>query len=92
MTKLHRLTLFATIYFLALFIFVSNVNALFDSNVDKAKEFMQAGMYPQAIALLEKEINDNPTNAKAHFELGICYVNQNSYNSADERFANFCRW
>ena len=63
-------------FFIALFIFVSDGNALFDSNVDKAKEFLQAGMYPQAIALLEKEINDNPTNAEAHFQLGICYINQ----------------
>lgn len=91
MTKLHRLNLSAIICFLALFIFTSHANALFDSNVDKANEFMQAGMYPQAIALLEKEINDNPTNAEAHFQLGICYVNQSNYSSADERFASAVR-
>ena len=91
MTKFHRLSFLTTICFLALFIFISHANALFDSNVDKAKEFMQAGMYPQAIALLEKEINDDPTNAGAHFQLGICYINQNNYSSADERFASAVR-
>jgi len=76
---------------LAVFMFVAHAHALFDSNVDKAKDFMKAGMYPQAIALLEKEINDNPTNAEAHFQLGICYINQNNYSSADERFASAVR-
>jgi tetratricopeptide (TPR) repeat protein len=76
---------------LAVFMFVAHAHALFDSNVDKAKDFMQAGMYPQAAALLEKEINDNPTNAEAHFQLGICYVNQGNYSSADERFASAVR-
>ncbi len=91
MTQLRRLILINMICFLAMFIFVSHVQAIFDSNVDKAKEFMQAGMYPQAIALLEKEISDNPTNSEAHFQLGICYVNQNNYSSADERFASAVR-
>jgi tetratricopeptide (TPR) repeat protein len=52
---------------------------------------MQAGMYPQAIALLQKEIKENPTNAEAHFQMGVCYVNQNIYSSADERFASAVR-
>ena len=91
MTKLHRLSFLTTICFIAAIIFTSHVYALFDSDVDKAKEFMQAGMYPQAIALLEKEINDNPTNAEAHFQIGICYINQNNYSGADERFASAVR-
>ncbi len=88
MNKLYRLSLLTTICFLALFVFTSSVYALFDSNVKKAKEFMQAEMYPQAIALLEKEISEEPTNADAHFQLGICYINQNKYSGADERFAS----
>ena len=91
MTKVCRVSFLTTICFLALLIFVSHGNALFDSNVDKAKEFMQAGMYPQATTLLEKEISDNPTNAEAHFQLGICYINQNNYSSADDRFASAVR-
>ena len=88
MKKSLRLSLSTTICFIALFMFASHVYAIFDSNVKKAKEFMQAGMYPQAIALLEKEINEEPTNDEAHFQLGICYINQNNYSGADERFAS----
>ena len=62
--------------------------SLFNSDVKKAKEFMAAGMYPQAISLLEKRINDKPTDAEAHYQLGICYINSGNYGSADERFAS----
>ncbi|MBU1778104.1 hypothetical protein KJ992_00355, partial [Patescibacteria group bacterium] len=66
------------------------------NRIQQAAEFMNAGMYPQAIALLEVEINGdeikrikaNPTNAEAHFQLGICYVNQSLFNDAEERFAS----
>ena len=91
MSHFHRLNFLPIICFLAIVIWIAPANALFDSNVKKAKEFMQAGMYPQAIALLEKEINDNPTNAEAHFQLGVCYVNQSNYSRAEERFASTVR-
>lgn len=65
-------------------------------NVSKAREFMKAGMYPQAIALLEKEIygdernqtTANPANAEAHYLLGACLVQKGDYGKADERFAS----
>ena len=65
-------------------------------NVSKAKEFMKAGMYLQAIALLEKEIygdernqtTANPANAEAHHLLGACLVQKGNYSKADERFAS----
>jgi tetratricopeptide (TPR) repeat protein len=56
--------------------------------VDKAKEFMSAGMYPQAIELLNKRIMDKPTDADAHFLVGTCYVNTGNYAKADERFGS----
>ncbi|WKZ32806.1 MAG: tetratricopeptide repeat protein [Thermodesulfobacteriota bacterium] len=66
------------------------------SNVSRAKEFMKAGMYPQAIALLEKEIygdetnqaTANPANAEAHYLLGVCLVQNGNFSQADERFAS----
>jgi len=67
------------------------VSASYAGNVSKAKDFIKAGMYPQAIELLDKEIHDNPTNAEAHFELGSCYVNQGRYGDADARFASAVR-
>lgn len=85
--------LLAIFYFLAFF---SIGHAYAKDNVTQAKEFMKAGMYPQAIAVLEKEIygnekakvKANPMNAEAQFLLGVCYANQSRYNDADERFAS----
>ena len=59
--------------------------------VNKAKEFMAAGMYPQAIELLSKRINDKPSDSEAHFQLGICFIHTKNYQRADERFASAVR-
>ena len=63
-------------------------HALFNGDVDKANEFMAAGMYPQAISLLDKRINEKPTDAKAHFKLGVCYVHTSNFGWADARFVS----
>lgn len=69
----------------------STSSALFNSDVTKAKEFMAAGMYPQAIELLDKRINDKPTDAEAHFQMGICFINTGKYGQADKRFGSAVR-
>jgi len=56
--------------------------------VKKAKEFMAAKMFHQAVAILEKQIIDKPTDTEAHYQLGICYINQQNFSGADERFAS----
>jgi len=85
-----RLAFFA-ISFLFLLALIAPAHALLDNEVDKAKEFMKAGMYPQAIELLNKRIKDKPTDAEAHFQLGICYLNNGNYGGAEERFASAVR-
>ena len=83
-----------TLVALVTLIAYTSVNIAFADNISKAKEFMKAGMYPQAVALLKKEIygdeksDGNPLNAEAHFQLGACYVNQLNFNMADDRFAS----
>lgn len=62
--------------------------SIFENDVDKAKKFMSAGMYPQAIELLNKTISEKPDNAEAHFQLGICYINTDNFRSAGERFGS----
>ena len=81
----------ALIVLIAMLVFTATSNAFFNNDVEKAKEFMAAAMYPQAIQLLEKRINDKPTDAEAHFQLGICYINTGNYNGADERFGSAVR-
>lgn len=80
----------------ALIFLISLNNAFAKDNVSKAKEFMQANMYPAAIALLEKEVygiggdlsKANPRNYEAQFLLGLCYVRESRLKEADERFAS----
>lgn len=47
--------------------------ALYANDVKLAEDNIAAGKYPLAISLLEKEVDANPKNAKAHFLLGTCY-------------------
>jgi tetratricopeptide (TPR) repeat protein len=74
-----------------------NVSGLFlsvgcgNSGVEKAKEFMAAGMYPQAKELLDKRIQENPEDAEAHYTLGVCFLNTGDLHKADERFASAVR-
>ena len=73
-----------------LLIFVLSVcgNAFALGEVKKAKKLMASEMYPQAVALLEKRIAERPTDAEAHFQLGICYIKQQNYSRADEWFTD----
>ncbi len=58
-----------TVFVALLLTFTFPSNAFFKSDVAKAKEFMQAGMYPQAIELLKKRISKKPADAEAHNQL-----------------------
>ena len=54
----------------------------------KAKEFMEASMYDQAISLLDIEIQDNPKNAEANFLLGKCYLQTSNHSKVEKYFRN----
>ena len=56
--------------------------------VGKAEDFIKAGMYPQAIDVLEKRIMEKPTDAEAQFLLGNCYVHTGSLSQANDRFSS----
>jgi tetratricopeptide (TPR) repeat protein len=73
-------------YLLMLIVFVSIVPYGCSGEVDKAKEFIKAGMYPQAIEVLNKQIEKEPTDAEAQFQLGICFINTGDFSNANERF------
>lgn len=59
----------ASLIIVSIFIFLVSCG---ENSTNKAKEFMAANMYEQAIALLEQEIQKNPKNADAHLLLGEC--------------------
>ena len=54
----------------------------------RAKAFMAARMYPEAIELLNNRISNKPTDVEAHFQLGICYVNSGLIKKANNQFIN----
>lgn len=85
-----RLAFFAG-SFLFLCTLISPAHALFENEVDKAKDFIKAGMFPQAIEQLNKRITDKPTDAEAHYLLGTCYMNTGDYGAAEERFKSAVR-
>jgi tetratricopeptide (TPR) repeat protein len=62
--------------------------AVLNQDVKEAKNFMEMGMYSQAIELLNKRINENPSDAEAHLLLGECYLNQGDYLKAKGQFDN----
>lgn len=57
-----------------------------ENSTNKAKEFMAANMYEQAIALLEQEIQKNPKNADAHLLLGECKLVTGMLSEAQKSF------
>jgi len=65
--------------------------AFFDTPVDKAKDFMDAGMYQQALETLNKHIMEEPKDAEAHYYMGLCYVQMGKYGKAEERFKSAVR-
>ncbi|MFH2045966.1 MAG: hypothetical protein ABIK92_12560 [Pseudomonadota bacterium] len=71
-----------------LFVIISFVFCGCSGDVDKAKDFVSAGMSPQAIELLNKRIKEKPTDAEAQFQLGICYINTGDFSNAKDRFAS----
>jgi tetratricopeptide (TPR) repeat protein len=83
---MNRKSVFFLINLLLTFALTTTNYAFFKNDVDKAKDFMKANMNQQAIELLNKRINDKPTDAEAHFQLGICYVSQGNYSQAIKRF------
>ena len=86
MTVKHN-TLLSIVAAVILF-FPFTLSAEESADITKAKEYMQAAMYPQAATLLEKAIYDTPTNPEAHFQLGVCYLKLNEFKAADARFAS----
>ena len=73
---------------LVLFVFILIVFFGCSNETDKAKNFITAGMYPQAIELLNKRIQEKPTDAEAQFQLGICFINTGNISEANKRFGS----
>ena len=82
-------------YIPSLIIFIFLVPNLFaaDTNIDtqNAKMFMSDRMYPQAIALWEKVVEEHPDDAGVYFQLGICHLNLYDFDRADDSFAEAIR-
>src|SRR5437763_1847558 len=52
--------------------------------ITKAKEFIDAGMFDQAIILLKQEVQTNPKSAEAHMLLGVSYLGSGATTLAEQ--------
>jgi tetratricopeptide (TPR) repeat protein len=52
----------------------------------RAKEFIAAGMYQEAVPVLQMRIQSDPTDAEAHFLLGKAFLGVRERRSAEEEF------
>lgn len=82
----HILPLFISILLVSNLCVASN-----DTDIQNAKMFMRDGMYPQAIALWERVIEEYPDDAAPYFQLGICHLNLYDFDNADNSFAEAIR-
>ena len=57
-----------------------------DSWTKKGKEFLAAGDYQSAIWYFQQAIDAKPTNAEAHYQLGLAYRNLEQHDNAIESF------
>jgi tetratricopeptide (TPR) repeat protein len=67
----QRYSVVLSMIFLACLLMSSCSNS---KEVKKAKEFLDAGMFDQAIILLKQEIQTDPKNAEVHLLLGSAYL------------------
>lgn len=55
-------------------------------NVKKAQDYIDGGMYEDAVKLLQMEIQDSPKNVEAHYLLGVAYLFMGLDSVANESF------
>jgi tetratricopeptide (TPR) repeat protein len=84
----RKYTQFFLFHVILLIMFGSSNCIILNQDVQKAKEFMEVGMYPNALELLNKRIKEDPSDAEAHLLLGECYLNQGDYGKAKDQFDN----
>ncbi len=73
-------------FFLALRWPFSSAKKAAEVNMDAVKAQMDAGEYAAARDALQQAVAANPTNAEAHFLLGLAYFNLEDYPKARESF------
>ena len=66
-----------------IFIFVIGCGS---SNLDKAQDYLSAGMYEDAVTLLKIEAQDNPKNPEGHYLLGYSLLFLDNLPAAEESF------
>lgn len=74
------------IFFSVIFFLNCCSNLAADKDIKKAEKFIEDKMFKQAITLLEKSINDKPTNPEAHFLLGKCFIYFGQISNAQSCF------
>jgi len=71
---------------LLFFVIIISMVGCVSKEMKKAKEYMNASMFKEAITLLEIEIQDKPKNAEANFLVGKCYLNIENNEKVEKYF------
>ena len=72
-------------------LFASSLQVYSNNDMDRARELVTVGTYEQAIELLNRRISHEPTDAEAHFLLGVCLLQTGNSSGAEEHFASAVR-
>lgn len=59
------------------------------ANFNKAADLYNSGKVAEARKILEQVVVDDPSNARAHYLLGLCYVNDNNKVKAKQELEKF---
>lgn len=73
-------------YMIVVFTIALPMLACGSKEVKKAKDYIDAGMYDEAIELLSLEVQQNPTNAEAQYLLGLVHLLVDRDHEAVEYF------
>lgn len=84
MKRLHSRPLLSLILLFILCVCISC--SIFESDIRKARKFIEEGNYLQAIELLEQEVSENPESAEGYYLMGICYLHLEQFKKADAKF------
>lgn len=74
---------------LLFFLFFLNQKLISQPNIISGDRSFKSGNYKEALKSYQSEYNNNPTNAYINYQIGLCYLNMNTYQIKALKYLNF---